>query len=80
MYGFAKQSGGDVAVESVVGHSTTFTLYLPRVDGVVAEAATPDGRAGGPILRRVSRGSETPRSSGRRYRNRSVKTPSRDDI
>ena len=31
--GFAKQSGGDVTVESVEGTGTTFTIYLPRVDG-----------------------------------------------
>lgn len=33
--GFAKQSGGDVRVESVPGEGTVFTLYLPR--------AYPDG-------------------------------------
>jgi PAS domain S-box-containing protein len=30
VYGFAKQSGGDVRVESDVGQGTVFTLYLPR--------------------------------------------------
>jgi CheY-like chemotaxis protein len=28
--GFAKQSGGDIRVDSIEGHGATFTLYLPR--------------------------------------------------
>lgn len=32
VFGFAKQSGGDVDVESTVGTGTTFTLYLPQVE------------------------------------------------
>ena len=32
VYGFAKQSGGDVRVASEVGAGTTFSLYLPRFE------------------------------------------------
>ncbi len=31
VFGFAKQSGGDVDVETQLGHGTTFTLYLPEI-------------------------------------------------
>jgi two-component system NtrC family sensor kinase len=33
VFGFAKQSGGEVIVASEVGKGTIFTLYLPRVAG-----------------------------------------------
>ncbi len=41
VFGFAKQSGGDIDVASAVGEGTTFTLYLPRVaaPGDVVEEA-----------------------------------------
>ena len=41
VFGFAKQSGGEVTVESEIGCGTTFTLYLPRI----AKAAPKPGRA-----------------------------------
>jgi PAS domain S-box-containing protein len=42
--GFAKQSGGDVQVESVAGEGTSFTLYLPRADPA-AGATAPENQA-----------------------------------
>jgi len=38
--GFARQSGGDVAIQSVLGEGTTVSIYLPRHDGE-ADAARP---------------------------------------
>jgi two-component system NtrC family sensor kinase len=50
VFGFAKQSGGEVMVASEVGKGSTFTIYLPRVSGAgrpqaapVEEAAPVDG-------------------------------------
>ncbi|GJD36104.1 PAS domain S-box protein [Methylobacterium aerolatum] len=39
VFGFAKQSGGEITVESEVGTGTTFTLFLPRV--AVAQSSGP---------------------------------------
>lgn len=49
VFGFAKQSGGDVVVESEQGVGTTFTIYLKEVEQEVDVAETPT--AAGPIER-----------------------------
>jgi signal transduction histidine kinase/ActR/RegA family two-component response regulator len=38
VFGTARQSGGDVAIDSRVGEGTTVTLYLPRAPGVAADS------------------------------------------
>jgi PAS domain S-box-containing protein len=38
VYGFAKQSGGHVTIESKVGLGTTVRIYLPRAEAVHADA------------------------------------------
>ena len=39
VFGFTKQSGGDIFVESVEGAGATFTMYLPRAQGGEAVSA-----------------------------------------
>ncbi len=44
VYGFVKQSGGDVRIYSEVGHGTTVKLFLPRTseDAAISERGQPD--------------------------------------
>ena len=46
VFGFAKQSGGDVTVDSEVGRGTTFTLTLPRVEPKLDDAVNHPERRG----------------------------------
>jgi CheY-like chemotaxis protein len=45
IYGFAKQSSGQVRIYSEVGQGTTVKIYLPRHRGETAEDPIADGRA-----------------------------------
>ena len=46
IYGFAKQSGGQVRVSSEVGQGTSMTIYLPRYHGQAGASAATPGRSG----------------------------------
>jgi signal transduction histidine kinase/DNA-binding response OmpR family regulator len=52
VYGFVKQSGGDIAIDSVPGRGTSIHIYLPRAFHAEATAALP-------AVGRVQGGSET---------------------
>ena len=41
IYGFVKQSGGHVTIDSVAGKGTTVTIFLPRADELGASKADP---------------------------------------
>lgn len=46
VYGFAKQSGGFVSIDSALGHGTSVRIYLPRTDDQLSMMdATPDRAA-----------------------------------
>jgi signal transduction histidine kinase/CheY-like chemotaxis protein len=45
VYGFVRQSGGQVRIYSEVGHGTTMCLYLPRHYGNAAESVVADAPA-----------------------------------
>jgi signal transduction histidine kinase/integral membrane sensor domain MASE1 len=44
VYGFVKQSGGQVEISSEFGAGTTVSLYLPRIGDAAAAAVAPSGR------------------------------------
>jgi len=48
-YGFARQSGGAIAIESAPGKGATVRIYLPFAEGAAAPSATPEA---GPAARR----------------------------
>jgi CheY-like chemotaxis protein len=45
IYGFVRQSGGQVRIYSELGQGTTMCLYLPRHQGAIDEADEPAGEA-----------------------------------
>jgi PAS domain S-box-containing protein len=52
VYGFVKQSGGQINIYSEVGYGTTFKIYLPNSDRAPQQVA-------GPLHGEVTRGTET---------------------
>ena len=51
VYGFVRQSGGFMTIESTLGEGTTIKLHLPQVDARLTEVATAtDARTGSGII------------------------------
>jgi len=48
VYGFVKQSGGHIKIDSEVGHGTSVTIHLPRAAATVADEAGRDAAPRGP--------------------------------
>ncbi len=55
IFGFARQSGGDVAIASALGQGTTVSLYLPR-SAAAAEQARSRAAPADPLRRAGARG------------------------
>lgn len=51
IYGFARQSGGQVCIDSELGRGTTVTIYLPRYEGDVRDE---EMRPAPPVLPRAT--------------------------
>ncbi len=53
VYGFVKQSGGHIGIDSAVGRGTSVRMYLPRIDAAPPASAAATGRF------KVAHGTET---------------------
>ena len=51
VYGFARQTGGAVRIESEEGRGTSVRLYLPRAEGVALRVAEPSSITAAPLGR-----------------------------
>ncbi|MFN3727176.1 MAG: ATP-binding protein [Allosphingosinicella sp.] len=43
IFGFARQSGGDITLQSELGRGTSVSIYLPRAVGVTSSSSAPRG-------------------------------------